>query len=735
VQSIDRELYAFDGYTLDLTRGCLRDAGGEIQLRAKIFELLRYLVQNAGRLISKDELVNAVWPNVIVGDDSLAQCMSELRNALKDRDRHIIKTLPRRGYLFDAVVSYPVPFSAVGQRSRISGEPDQKYSAEPADAAAPILSSQRGCDGTETRRLAAILAADVVGYSRLIGKDEGGTLRDLIAIRSDLIDPAIAAHNGRIVKTTGDGLLVEFSSVVDALRCATQFQQYMAKHNEGISLDKRLEFRIGIHQGDVVVDESGDIFGDGVNVAVRLEALAEAGGICISERVREDAAGKLDLVFEDMGPQRLKNINRAVHSFRIVGHRKATIPAQITSQYLPRLSIVVLPFLNLSGHHEQQYFADAIVDDLTTDLSRITGMLVISRNTAFTYRNKNLDTKQIGRELEVRYVLEGSVRQLGKQARVTAQLIDAEADIHLWADRFERTMDDLFVMQDEITRRIAVALGVELIAAAAARPTDHLDALDYILRGRAVLLKPGTPDTYREAINLFEHALALDPRSAEAQSLLASALAGRALDQMTDTSAGDIARAEGLVGAALVASPRSTRAHFAKGLVLRAQNRFEDAIPEFETVVASSRNWVNALALLGQCKLLLGSFDEAIALQEKAIRLSPRDPLMAAFYWRIGLVHLLKSHTDEAIVWFEKALRASPKHPLPHAYLAAAYGLRGDISRAAAELLEARKFSHDKRYSSIARLKAFGSFRMPKIHSLAENTYFAGLRKVGVPEE
>jgi TolB-like protein/Flp pilus assembly protein TadD len=401
----------------------------------------------------------------------------------------------------------------------------------------------------------------------------------------------------------------------------------------------------------------------------------------------------------------------------------------------PRLSIVVLPFTNLSDERDQQYFADGITDDLTTDLSRIAGLLVISRNTAFTYRNKAIDTKQIGRELGVRYALEGSVRRSGSQVRVNAQLIDAATDAHLWAERFDRDISDLFTVQNEITSCLANALKIELIAATVARPAQHPDALDYILRGRAVLLKPRTLDTYREAIELFERALVLDPQSVDGQSRLAAALGGRVLDQMTHSAATDLERAEALTSRLLTECPRSPLGHLAKGLLLRAQNRFQEAIAEFESALASNPNWVNALGLLGQCKLLIGLLDEAILLLERAIRLSPRDPYIGSLYWRIGLVHLLEARTDEAIVWLERARSHWPQHPLPRAYLASSYALAGEIKRAAVELIEARKLSTDERYSSLARLRAIGAFQSPKLRDMAETTYFAGLRKAGMPEE
>jgi TolB-like protein len=307
----------------------------------------------------------------------------------------------------------------------------------------------------------------------------------------------------------------------------------------------------------------------------------------------------------------------------------------------PRLSIVVLPFTNLSDDQEQQYFADGITEDLTTDLSRIAHSCVISRNTAFTYRNKPIDTKQIGRELRVRYVLEGSVRRLGNRVRVSAQLIDAATDAHVWADRFDSVMGDLFALQNEITSRIAIALNLELVLAEATRPADNPDAFDYVIRGRAALSRGPTRANYSEAINLFERALELDPHSVEAKSLLATALGDRVLNHMTETAETDLIRAERLVTEALKRSTRSALSYYAKGQLLRARSRHEEAIPEYEAVLALDHNCVAALAALGECKLYIGCIEQIIPLEEQAIRLSPRDPLIAVWNWWIGLAHLL----------------------------------------------------------------------------------------------
>jgi class 3 adenylate cyclase/TolB-like protein len=388
----------------------------------------------------------------------------------------------------DAEGKLAVQFEDMGeQRFKNRSRRVRTYQISPA-AASSIGISERA-----TRRLAAILAADVFGYSRLMGADEEGTHERLKAHLHELVEPKIGEHRGRTVKNTGDGFLAEFASIVDAVRCAAELQRGMTDRNADIPEDKRIAFRVGINLGDVIVEEH-DIFGDGVNVAARLEALAEPGGICISRVVRDEIRDKLPYRFEDMGEQRVKNIARPVRVYALRPEAVAYLPASRTSPttsisqpttVAPRLSIVVLPFTNLSDDPEQQYFANGITEDLTTDLSRLVGMFVISCNTAFTYQSKRVDTKRIGSELGVRYVLEGSVRRSGNQVRVNAQLIDAATDAHLWAERFNGDTSDLFALQDEITGRIAVTLNLELVAAEAARPTESPDALDYILRGRS----------------------------------------------------------------------------------------------------------------------------------------------------------------------------------------------------------------------------------------------------------
>ena len=636
------------------------------------------------------------------------------------------------------------------------------------------------------RQLVAIVAADIAEYSRLMGADEEGTLAKLKACRRELIEPGIGRHNGRIVKTTGDGFLIEFSSPVEAVRYAVELQQGLTGRNADVPDEKRIRFRIGINLGDVIVDEK-DLYGDAVNIAARLETLAEPGGICISRAMYDQIRDRLALPFADGGEQSVRNIARPIGVYTlsaeaITGLPKAEVRTAFpatrpsdarrhiaavalagslilagaawwlwTSQKMPsvtvtatpvataalpapRLSIVVLPFANLSTDLDQGYFADGITEDLTTELSRLSGSLVISRNTAFTYKGKPVNAKQIGQELGVRYVLEGSVQRSGNRVRVNAQLIDAETDAHLWAERFEHDIGDLFALQTEIAARTANALSVELVTAATARPTANPDALDYFLRGRAAFNKGETRNSYIEAIGLFERALALDPGSVSVQISLANVLMSRVLEGMTDSAATDVERAGGLIAQALAASPQRTFAHFVKGQLLRHQNRCAEASVEYETVLAVDPNSTAALINVGRCRVRSGLLDEAIAAMEQSIRLSPRDPFIASRYGSIGEVHLLQSRIDEAIRWLEKARSAGPGRPRVYLWLASAHGLKGETERAAGELAEARNLAGEGSYPSIAGMRPPADY-VPKIHALYETTYLAGLRSAGMREE
>jgi adenylate cyclase len=629
------------------------------------------------------------------------------------------------------------------------------------------------------RKLAAIFAADVAEYSRLMGLDEVGTLRRLQAYRA-ILDRLIAAHRGRIFNTAGDSVVADFASAVDAVECAVAVQDAIAKENASRPPAEQMQFRIGIHLGDVIVDGT-NLFGDGVNIAARLQALAQPGGICVSGVVRDQIGPRLPIAFTALGEQRVKNIAEPVRAFRVggtpdrrrerfaSGRRRVAIRARVLVPALlmaiaaaglawrhgehfrwrpwraepasisvaqpksaPRLSLVVLPFANLSNDPEQEYFADGITEDLTTDVARIQDSVVIARNTAFTYKGKAVDVKQLGRELGVRYVLEGSVQRSGNQVRINAQLVDAETGAQLWAERFDRDAGDLFALQNEITGRIARALQGQLAIAEARRPTDHPDALDFILRGRAVLTRPISKENSNEAAALFEKALALDPQSADAATWLAATLVFGVTDELSDTPDADLHRAEKLVAQALASSPNSALAHYVKGQVLFAQSRCGEAIPEYETAISLDRSRAPAYARLGWCKFLTGAVDEAIPYFEEAIHLSPHEPSIASWYGRMGVIYLLRSHTDEAIGWLEKANSENGRLPYVHAYLAAGYALKGEIDRARAELAAAQGLS--KIYSSLASVQKSPWFDEPKIRALAEATYFPALRKAGMPE-
>ena len=375
---------------------------------------------------------------------------------------------------------------------------------------------------SETRKIAAILVSDVVGYSRLAGADEDRTLARLRALRSDLIDPTISVHHGRTVKRTGDGSVIEFRSVVDAVRCALEVQHAMVERNAGVAPDKRIEFRIGIHLDDVVEESDGDLMGDGVNIAARLEGVSEPGAICLSEDAYRQVRDRIKETFVDLGEKELKNIARPVRVYAInagaVGPTLAARPSTRESPGPPRLSIVVLPFANIGGDVDQEYFVDGVAESLTTDLSRMPGMLVIGRNTAFAYKGKSGDLKDIGRELNIRYVLEGSVQRGGNRMRVNVQLIDAKTGNHLWAERFDKPVADLFDMQDEIVARLANSLNTQLITAEARRAerAPSPDSMDHYFQGMAWFNIGLTPDYLARAENFFERALSLDAGNVEA---------------------------------------------------------------------------------------------------------------------------------------------------------------------------------------------------------------------------
>jgi TolB-like protein/class 3 adenylate cyclase/Tfp pilus assembly protein PilF len=605
---------------------------------------------------------------------------------------------------------------------------------------------------TVTRRLAAILAADVAGYSRLMGADEEGTHKRLKTHLKELIDPKIKDHRGRIVKNTGDGFLAEFASVLDAVRCAAEVQRGTVDRESEVREEWRIRFRIGINLGDVIA-EGRDIFGDGVNIAARLEALAEPGGICISRMVRDQIRDKLPYLFEDMGEQPVKNIARPVRAYLMRATAVAALPPVTSSarprstrrhakprRSAPRLSIVVLPFTNLSNDPEQEYFADGITDDLTSDLSRIAGSFVIARTTAFTYKGKPIDVRQIGRELGVHYVLEGSVRRLGDRVQVNVQLLEAESGTHAWADRFDTDRRDVAEAQSEIIGRLARSLNFELLRDAGRRIDEEKaadpDARDRVMRAWALFYGPGFPESHKAAVREFEQALAIDPGSIDAKLGIARALVGIVGDGLSKDIQGDLARAEQLLGEVLEREPNRSLAHAVMGHQRRVLGRMAEAQAELEAAIALDRNDAWAIRALGQTFLGSGQPEAAIPYFEKAIKLNPREPFVGNAYGLLGASHLFLGHMDQAIALLRRARTEMPRYWWHHGRLAGALGLKGDIGEAQAEIAEMLKLKPEA--NSLARLRAIEASTGggdPRAQALREKMIYAGLRRAGFPEE
>ena len=530
----------------------------------------------------------------------------------------------------------------------------------------------------ETRKIAAILVADVVGYSRLAGADEEGTLARLRGLRRDLIDPAIAKHHGRIVKRTGDGSLIEFRSVVDAVRCAIECQKGMVERNAGQPPERRMEFRVGIHLGDVVEEADGDLMGDDVNIAARLEGIAEPGAICLSEHAYWQVKGRLDLKVNDLGPTQLKNIAEPIRVYSLqVGQpaesKSARAPA-LEKTAPPRLSIVVLPFANIGGGAEQEPFVDGVTESLTTDLSRIRGAFVVARNTAFTYKGKPFDVKTIGRELNVRYVLEGSVQRGGNRMRVNVQLIDAETGNHIWAERFDKPLADLFDMQDEIVARLAGALNVQLVAAEARRaeqgPTP--DSMDLYFQGVAWFYKGLTPHNMVQARSYFDRALMADADNVDALIGLAGAEAIEGVNSFATDPVASFAAAEAKLTKALSSVPDHAVGHMWLGLVYIWTKRAAVGIAKCEHALELDRNLAFAHFDVGLAKIFMGRAEETEAHVVEALRLSPRDTL--AYVWMniAGMAKNQLGSWEQAVAWFRRSIEANRNYPAACFNLAAA---------------------------------------------------------------
>jgi len=591
--------------------------------------------------------------------------------------------------------------------------------------------------GRVGRRLAAIVAADVAGYSRLMGLDEVGTARTLREHRV-VTDALVAKHGGRLVKTTGDGVLLEFPSVIDAVECAVAVQAVMAERNEGVHADRRMLFRIGINLGDILI-EGDDILGDGVNVAARLEGIAEPGGICISASAYDQVQGKVAVEFIDLGEQRLKNIARPIRAYAVVGDGPG-LPTPATSAIpsstsAPQLSIVVLPFVNLGGDPEQQYVADVLTDNVTTGLARLHGTFVIARSTAFTYKGKLVDVKQLGADLGVRYALEGSERHSRDKVRVSAKLIDVATGAHLWADQFDAPRSDLFEAEDEIVRRIARTLQIQMIAADLARASrsrpNNPDAQDLSLRCRATYYNvKGNLADPRNIVAACERSLQADEHDVFALSVLALLLAISVLSAQSLDPQADLEKADELISRALALDAESDIGHNVKGAVLMGYNRHEQAISEAELAFALNPSSIESYNTRSSAYNFLARPDRALELADEAIRLSPRDPFLPLFYHNKGWAFFMKQQYETAIEWLRRAEHIVPFTDL---LLASAFALTGR-STEAKKALDQYLSNPLVNTTTIAQLRVqqFGLADNPEWIAYNERL-FDGLCKAGMP--
>jgi class 3 adenylate cyclase/TolB-like protein len=643
---------------------------------------------------------------------------------------------------------------------------------------------------TQTRKLAAILVSDVVGYSRLTGADEDRILARLRTLRSDLIDPTIAVHHGRVVKRTGDGAIVEFRSVVDAVNCAIEIQRAMVERNAEVAPDKRIEFRVGIHLGDVVEEADGDLMGDGVNIAARLESVAKPGSICLSEDAYRQVKQRLELKVKDLGATPLKNIAQPVHAYlldvgvpvesRAALERGPTLATRKASGLVvrwaalalavalvalaaiayawhsglawrmiaapspPHLSVVVLPFTNLSSDPEQDYFADAITDDLTTDLSHLSDSFVIARNTAFTYKGKPVDVKGIGKELGVRYALEGSVRRLEEVITINAQLISTETGAHVWAERFEGERAKLGELQVDIVARLANALRVELVRAEALRASrerpDNPDAVDLSMRGQVAEFR-FNPAGYKEAIDDYERALKLDPDLVRAKIGLSGALTEGVLFGFSADPPADALRAEKLADEALSAEPGNAYAHYVKaevyqpliitGLRRPPQPQWEAGIAEAETAISIDQNLAPAHTISGYWRVFLGRAAEGLAGVETAIRLGPHSPGRPIWEFQLCHLHSHLAQWEKAIEHCRLAIQGAPNFWYSYADVAAGsawLGRDAEAKAAVADLLRLKPGYTAKAYLDGAPAFSDNAVFIQQVAQIAE-----GMRKAGLP--
>jgi TolB-like protein/Flp pilus assembly protein TadD len=574
------------------------------------------------------------------------------------------------------------------------------------------------------RRLAAILAADVVGYSRLMEADEAGTLAALKTRRRDVLGPLVVRHQGRIFKVTGDGLLVEFGSAVNAVQCAIDLQREMAAANKDESQERQIVLRIGVNLGDVMV-EGSDLYGEGVNIAARLESIAAPGGIIISGTAHDHIRNKVKVGFDDLGAQSLKNIAEAVRVYRVMDRPSVAVPVPKTRTDEP--SIAVLPFTNMSGDPGQEYFSDGITEDIIAELSRFRSLLVIARHSSFAFKGKAVPVQQIAHELGVEYVLEGSVRRAGKRVRIIAQLIDAQTSAHTWAERLDRDMDDLFAMQDEVTERIVTTIAnrlerTEQERAARKRP-EAMGSYDYILRARAIVSE--TAETNRQSRALYEKALALEPRS----MLALTGIAGTYLidweSRWSDPAVNDLERAHKLARQALLLDGTDYRAHLLLGYIQKSRKQFAAALMHYQQAVALNSNDADGAAFMGNLLIAMGRFSEALEWFQRAVRLNPLHP--AWYLYGIGEAHYGAGQYEQAIAPLQAAVNRFSTFITPRRHLAAAYAQMGRLHEASAEMEAVRRLD-----PSVCL--AFYRKRLPYEKAEDLEHYLDGLRKAGLPE-
>jgi adenylate cyclase len=583
------------------------------------------------------------------------------------------------------------------------------------------------------RRLAAIFAVDIAGYSRLMGANEEGTLRQLKEHRKELIDPKITEHRGRIVKTSGDGMLVEFVSVVDAVRCAVDVQRGMIERNAKLPVESRIQFRVGINVGDIISDDN-DIYGDGVNVAARLEALAEPGGICVSRNVHDQVRDKLSFSFEDIGEQVFKNIARSigVHRVSLAENAPLTVLKSTAAAQKPELassdrpSLAVLPFANMSGDPEQEYFADGISEDIITGLSKLRWFFVIARNSSFAYKGKTADVKRAARELGVRYVLEGSVRKSGNRVRITAQLIDAATGNHIWADHYDGNLTDIFALQDEITEKVVAAIEPRLLEAEGIRSQNRspedLGAWDMVIQANSLFWRLTKAET-ETAIETLRRAVQRYPEYAPARSMLAFVLliSGYLGWGLMDPQ---LKEAATLAGRAAELDDSDPWAHLALGFVAFVRRRTNVATAEFRRALALNPNFAAAHGYLGWTLAFDGQADQAITHLEEAIRLSPHDPQNAIFNTGLAVAHYLEGRYTDAVEYSRKTLQQRSAFTAGHRIYCASLAQDGQIDEAREALARLKEMHPDLSIAWIERHVPYTPGPMAK--------FLEGMRKAGL---